>query len=44
MALQRLVQRFPDLQRDGRLRRRNGIVMRGPAELVVGQPSKALAA
>ena len=44
VALQRLVQRFPQLQRAGRLRRRNGTVIRGPAELVVGQPSRALAA
>ena len=44
VALQRLVQRFPDLQRAGRLRRRNGTVIRGPAELVVGQSSTALAA
>jgi cytochrome P450 len=44
VALQRLVQRFPRLQRAGRLRRRNGTVIRGPAELVVGQPSRALAA
>ena len=44
VALQRLVQRFPQLQRAGRLRRRNGTVIRGPAELVVGQSSRALAA
>ncbi len=43
LAVQRLVQRFPRLQRAGRLRRRNGTVIRGPAELVVGQPSSALA-
>jgi cytochrome P450 len=35
VALQQLVQRFPRLQRAGRLRRRNGTVIRGPAELVV---------
>jgi cytochrome P450 len=41
VALQQLVQRFPRLQRAGRLRRRNGTVIRGPAEFVVGQsPSK----
>ena len=44
VAVQRLVERFPRLQRAGRLRRRNGTVIRGPAELVVGQPSAALAA
>jgi P450-derived glycosyltransferase activator len=44
VALERLVQRFPRLQRAGRLRRRNGTVIRGPAELVVGQPAAALAA
>jgi cytochrome P450 len=44
VALQRLVQRFPRLQRAGRLRRRSGTVIRGPAELLVGQPSRALAA
>ena len=44
VALQRLVQRFPRLQRAGRLRRRNGTVIRGPAELVVGQSSMAVAA
>ena len=35
---------FPRLQRAGRLRRRNGTVIRGPAELVVGQSATALAA
>jgi cytochrome P450 len=35
VALQRLVQRFPRLQRAGRLRRRSGNVIRGPAEFVV---------
>ena len=44
VALQQLVQRFPRLQRAGRLRRRNGTVIRGPAELVVGQVPAALAA
>jgi cytochrome P450 len=44
VAVERLVQRFPALQRAGRLRRRNGTVIRGPAELVVGQPAAALAA
>jgi cytochrome P450 len=44
VALQRLVQRFPQLQRAGRLRRRNGTVIRGPAELVVGQLPTAVAA
>ncbi len=44
VALERLVQRFPGLERTGRLRRRNGTVIRGPAELVVGQSSIALRA
>ena len=44
VAVQRLVQRFPRLQRAGRLRRRNGTVIRGPAELVVGQSATTLAA
>ncbi len=44
IAVQRLVQRFPRLERAGRLRRRNGTVIRGPAELVGGQPSAPLAA
>ena len=44
MALERLVQRFPQLQRAGRLRWRSGTVIRGPAELVVAQPAAALAA
>jgi cytochrome P450 len=44
VALQQLIQRFPRLQRAGRLRRRSGTVIRGPAELVVGQPSTVLAA
>ena len=44
VAVQRLVERFPRLQRAGRLRRRNGTVIRGPAELVVGQAASALAA
>jgi hypothetical protein len=39
MALQRLVQRFPRLQRAGRLKRCSGNVIRGPAELVVGPVS-----
>ncbi len=37
VALQQLVQRFPRLQRAGRLRRRSGNVIRGPAEFVVSQ-------
>lgn len=44
IALEKLVQRFPRLQRAGRLRRRHGTVIRGPAELVVGQPAAVLAA
>ena len=44
VAVQRLVERFPRLERAGRLRRRNGTVIRGPAELVVGQRSAAIAA
>jgi cytochrome P450 len=44
VALQRLVQRFPRLERAGRLRRRNGNVIRGPAELLVGQSVTAVAA
>ncbi len=44
VAVERLVQRFPRLQQTGRLRRRNGTVIRGPQELVVGQPASALAA
>ncbi|WP_375424924.1 cytochrome P450 [uncultured Friedmanniella sp.] len=44
VAVERLVQRFPLLQRTGRLRRRSGTVIRGPQELVVGQPIRALAA
>lgn len=44
VAVQRLVQRFPQLQRAGRLRRRNGTVIRGPAEFVVAQSPTALAA
>jgi cytochrome P450 len=44
VAVERLVQRFPRLQRAGRLRRRSGTVIRGPAELVVGQPAAAAAA
>ena len=44
IAVQRLLQRFPDLQRAGRLRRRNGTVIRGPVELVVGQSATAVAA
>jgi cytochrome P450 len=44
VALERLVQRFPQLQRAGRLRWRSGTVIRGPAELVVAQPAAALAA
>ena len=38
VAVQRLAERFPRLQRAGRLRRRHGTVIRGPVELVVGQP------
>lgn len=41
-AVQVLAQRFPRLRRAGRLRRRNGTVIRGPAELVVGQSEPAL--
>jgi cytochrome P450 len=44
VAVQRLVERFPRLQRAGRLRRRNGTVIRGPAELVVGQAARPRAA
>lgn len=44
VALERLVQRFPRLQRAGALRRRNGTIIRGPAELVVGQVADDLAA
>ena len=44
VAVQRLVERFPRLQRAGRLRRRNGTVIRGPAELVVGQVVGSVAA
>ena len=44
VALERLVQRFPQLQRAGRLRRRSGTVIRGPAELVVAHPAAAAAA
>ena len=44
VAVERLAQRFPRLQRAGRLRRRTGTVIRGPAELVVGQPAGVLAA
>ena len=43
-AVQRLAERLPRLERLGRLRRRNGTVIRGPAELVVGQPAAVLAA
>jgi cytochrome P450 len=39
VALERLVQRFPRLHRAGRLRRRKGTVVRGPAELAVAQPA-----
>nr|WP_294691604.1 cytochrome P450 [uncultured Friedmanniella sp.] len=39
VAVERLAQRFPRLRRAGRLRRRAGTVIRGPAELVVGQPA-----
>ena len=39
VALERLVQRHPRLQQVGRLRRRPGTVIRGPAELVVGSPA-----
>ena len=35
VAIARLAERFPDLRRTGRLRRRPGSVIRGPAELVV---------
>ena len=41
VALQRLVQCFPRLQRAGQLRRRNGTVIRGPAELVVNSAHRA---
>jgi len=44
IAVQRLAERFPRLERAGRLRRRRGMVIRGPAELVVGQPAQTLAA
>ncbi|SDS48859.1 hypothetical protein SAMN04488543_1828 [Friedmanniella luteola] len=45
VAVERLAQRYPGLQRVGRLRRRGGgTVIRGPAELVVGQRSGVLAA
>ena len=45
VAVERLAQRFPRLQRAGRLRRRGGgTIIRGPAALVVGQRSGALAA
>ena len=44
VAVERLVQRFPRLQQEGRLRRRNGTVIRGPAELVVGQRRATVAA
>ena len=44
VALERLIQRFPRLQRAGRLRRRSGSVIRGPAELPVAQPPTAVAA
>jgi cytochrome P450 len=40
VALERLVQRHPRLQQVGRLRRRPGTVIRGPAELVVGSPAR----
>ncbi|SEQ17834.1 cytochrome P450 [Microlunatus flavus] len=43
-AVQRLAERFPRLERGGRLRRRSGTVIRGPVELVVGQPAAAVAA
>lgn len=41
VALERLVGRFPRLQRTGRIRRRNGSVIRGPSELGVTQPTAA---
>jgi cytochrome P450 len=44
VAVQRLVERFPRLERAGRLRRRNGTVIRGPAEMAVGQRSATVAA
>ncbi len=45
VAVERLAERFPGLQRAGRLRRRRGgTVIRGPAELVVGQSSAVRAA
>ncbi|GAA1837493.1 cytochrome P450 [Microlunatus capsulatus] len=45
VAVERLAERFPRLQRAGRVRRRRGgTVIRGPAALVVGQRSGALAA
>ena len=43
VAVQRLAERFPRLSRAGRLRRRNGTVIRGPVELVVGQSLRAAA-
>jgi P450-derived glycosyltransferase activator len=39
IAVRRLAERFPRLARAGRLRHRPGTVIRGPAELVVGQPA-----
>ncbi|GAA1428203.1 cytochrome P450 [Microlunatus lacustris] len=45
VAVEQLARRYPKLRRAGRLRRRSGgTVIRGPAELVVGQPSGVLAA
>ena len=41
VAVRRLAERFPRLARAGRLRHRPGTVIRGPAELVVGQPALA---
>ena len=45
VAVERLAERYPHLRRAGRLRRRGGgTVIRGPAELVVGQPAGVRAA
>ncbi len=40
-AVRMLAERFPRLERAGRLRRRHGTVIRGPVELVVGQRPSA---
>jgi cytochrome P450 len=45
VAVERLAERYPRLRQLGRLRRRGGgTVIRGPAALVVGQPSRERAA